>query len=34
LKDQIENISLRRKKDLLDLPPKTIITEYLEMEDK
>lgn len=34
LKDQISNHSLRRTKNLLDLPPKTIIEEYIEMEDK
>lgn len=32
LKDQIEQFSLRRTKDLLDLPPKTIIDEFVEME--
>ena len=32
LKYQLEQVALRRKKDLLDLPPKTIITEYVEME--
>ena len=31
LKDQIEKNSIRRTKDLLDLPPKTIINEYVEM---
>lgn len=35
LKDQISKCSLRRKKDeVLDLPPKSIITEYVEMDDK
>ena len=34
LKDQIEKYSLRRTKDLLDLPPKTIINEYVEMNDE
>ena len=33
LKDEIDSCSLRRTKDLLDLPPKTIINEYLTMED-
>ena len=33
LKEQIENCSLRRTKDLLDLPEKTVINEYLDMED-
>lgn len=33
LKDEIEHWSLRRTKDLLDLPPKNIIEEYLDMED-
>lgn len=33
LKNQIENHSLRRTKDLLDLPEKTIINEYLDMND-
>ena len=32
MKDQLEHIALRRKKDLLDLPPKSIITEYVVME--
>lgn len=32
LKDQIEHNSLRRTKDLLDLPAKTIINEYVEMD--
>ena len=32
LKDQIEQYSLRRTKDLLDLPPKTVIDEFVEME--
>lgn len=34
LKYQLSKHSLRRTKDLLDLPPKTIINEYLEMPDK
>ena len=34
LKDQLSHCSLRRTKDLLDLPPKTILQEYVEMEDK
>lgn len=33
LKDQIEENSLRRTKDLLDLPEKTIINELLDMGD-
>ena len=31
LKDEIDNCSLRRTKDLLDLPPKNIINEFIEM---
>ena len=34
LKDQLSKYSLRRTKDLLDLPPKTVIQEYVTMEDK
>ena len=34
LKDMLESVSLRRTKDLLDLPEKTIITEYVDMNDK
>lgn len=34
LKEQLNSCSLRRTKDLLDLPPKTIIDEYLDMNDK
>lgn len=34
LKDQLAKYSLRRTKDLLNLPPKTVIQEYLEMDDK
>ena len=34
LKDQLEDVSLRRTKDLLNLPEKTIITEYVDMNDK
>ena len=33
LKDELDNCSLRRTKDLLDLPPKNIIYEYIDMED-
>ena len=33
LKDEIDSCSLRRDKSLLDLPPKIIIPEYLDMED-
>ena len=33
LKEQIAAYSLRRTKDLLELPPKTIIDEYLDMND-
>ena len=33
LKDTLSKCSLRRTKDLLNLPPKTVITEYVEMED-
>ena len=32
LKDQIEKYSLRRTKDLLNLPPKTVIDEYVDMD--
>ena len=34
LKDEIENCSLRRTKDLLDLPPKNVIEEILDMSDE
>lgn len=34
LKDTLSKCSLRRTKDLLNLPEKTIITEYVEMEDR
>ena len=34
LKEEIESCSLRRTKDLLDLPPKNIINEYIEMNDE
>lgn len=34
LKEQLAKHSLRRTKDLLDLPPKTVIKEYVEMEEK
>lgn len=33
LKDEIDSCSLRRTKDLLDLPTKTIIKEYVELND-
>lgn len=33
LKNELNTYSLRRTKDLLDLPPKNIIHEYLEMDD-
>lgn len=33
LKDEIDSVSLRRTKDLMDLPPKTIIDEIVEMSD-
>lgn len=33
LKNELESCSLRRTKDLLDLPPKNIIEEYVEMND-
>lgn len=34
LKEEISSCSLRRSKDLLKLPPKVIIPEYLEMSEK
>lgn len=34
LKQQLEKYSLRRTKDLLNLPPKTIINEYVDMSDQ
>ena len=34
LKDEIEKFSLRRTKDILDLPPKTIINEFVDMNDR
>lgn len=34
LKDELESCSLRRTKDILDLPPKTVINEWLDMEDR
>ena len=34
LKDQIDKVSLRRTIDILDLPPKTIIEEYVELDEK
>ena len=34
LKDQIDKYSLRRTKDILDLPPKNIIEEYVELDEK
>ena len=33
LKTQLELYSLRRRKDLLNLPPKTVIEEYVDMND-
>lgn len=33
LKNEIEQCSIRRTKDLIDLPPKNIINEYVEMDD-
>ena len=33
LKDQLEKYSLRRTKDILNLPPKNIINEYVDMPD-
>lgn len=32
LKEQLERYSLRRTKDILNLPPKTVINEYLDMD--
>lgn len=34
LKDELDSCSLRRTKDLLDLPPKNIINEYIEMSEE
>lgn len=34
LQEQLNNCSLRRTKELLDLPPKTIINEVLDMSEK
>ena len=34
LKDELEAVSLRRTKDLMDLPSKNIIDEYIEMDEK
>ena len=34
LRDNLVNCMLRRKKDTIDLPPKMIIPEYLEMDQK
>lgn len=34
LKNQLAQCSLRRTKDILDLPPKTIINEYVEMNSE
>lgn len=34
LKDELNNCSLRRTKDLMSLPPKNIIDEYIEMNDE
>lgn len=33
IKDQLELYSLRRHKDLLDLPPKNVIEEFIDMND-
>lgn len=33
LKNQIAQCSLRRTKDILDLPPKTVVEEYVDMSD-
>ena len=33
LKDTLDSCSLRRTKDLLELPPKTLIDEYVDMND-
>jgi len=33
LQEQLKKYSLRRTKDILDLPPKTIIPEYIELND-
>lgn len=33
LKDEIDSCSLRRDKSILNLPPKTIIPEYIDMDD-
>lgn len=33
LKNELDNCSLRRTKDLLDLPPKNIIYEYVDMDE-
>lgn len=33
LRDEIDSCSLRRTKDLIDLPPKNIYNEYVEMND-
>ena len=34
LKQQLDEVSLRRRKDLIDLPEKTVIHEYIDMNDK
>ena len=34
LKDQLSKYSLRRTKELLDLPEKTVIDEFVEMNDQ
>lgn len=34
LKNQIDKVSLRRTKDILGLPPKVVIPEYIEMSDE
>ena len=33
LKDEIDYCSIRRDKSMLDLPPKTIIPEFIDMEN-
>ena len=34
LKQQLEEVSLRRSKDILSLPPKNLINEYVDMNEK
>ena len=34
LKAELETCSLRRTKDIIDLPPKNVINEYIELSDK